>query len=430
VANYFLYGEFLPSFRHRFGTNIYGQIRKRGDPTLRDLYEAMGKKLAASNSLVYPINTGGKIVSHFRSRDTMGDFSLRRMAQLSGGSYFDNISSYEDVTEKIQSITSCYYVLGYYVDEKWDGKYHRIKLKTNRKGCQVFGQQGYFNPKPFPEYTKLEKVLHLIDLALGGKPLLQKPYFFPLIALPFAQDQKTYCMALTKIPAERIKDISGGKMEVVTLYFDKDKNIADMMKREASSSGLAQNNLYFYSFSTLAPGDYDCRVVIRNMETGQGAVAASSVVIPDVPDTGLVLYPPLLLIERGNTHYLDGTEKKKKEEEISLSVVYPFDPSQYVPLFKDLDGGTTNIRAALRCSILGIDNPNLKLFVHLSQPSSNVKIPLEFSILEQFQEKDLGRWLIEFSVADLEPREYTLYLSAEETKAKSQSLAKADFTIK
>ena len=136
-------------------------------------------------------------------------------------------------------------------------------------------------------------------------------------------------------------------MEVVTLFFDDDNNIADMQRSETHSSRLTQDDVYFYSFSTLPPGDYDCRVVIRNMETGQGAVASSSVVIPETPDSGLVLYPPLFLVENRNACYIKGTEKKKKGEEISLPDVYPFDSNQYVPLLKDLDGGTTKIQAAV-----------------------------------------------------------------------------------
>lgn len=430
VANIILYGEYLPNFRHRFGTEIYGQIRKRGDPILCDLYESMCKELAASNGLVYPVNTAGKIVSHFRSRDAMGDFSLRTMARLSGGNYFDNISSYEDVIERIQSITSTFYVLGYYIDEKWDGKYHKLKVKVKRKGCEVFGQKGYFNPEPFSKYSKMEKMLHLVDLALSETPLLQEPLRFPLITLPFAQDQKADCVAVARIPVDKIEDILGEKMEVVTLFFDKDKNIAGMQKSEARSSRLAQDDVYFYSFSSLDPGGYECRVVIRNMKTGQGAVAASSIAIPETPDSGLILYPPLLLAEKGNAFYIDGTEKKKGVEETSLEDVYSFDSNRYVPVVRDLDEDTANIQAVIRCSIFGLDDPELKIQAYLTQRSSAEKIPLEFTILNQSKDQDIWQWLIEFPVADLIPGIYSLNLSAGEVNTERRSAASADLIIR
>ena len=429
VANVLLYGEHMPKTTAGRSPGSPAPL-KTGDAALRDVYEVMCRELAASNSLVYPVNTAGKGVTHFRSRDTMGDFSLRRMAQLSGGNYFDNITSYEDITEKIQSITSSFYVLGYYIDEKWDGKYHKIKVKVRRKGCHVFGQNGYFNPKPFSKYSKMEKMFHLVDLALSEEPLLQEPFYFPLIALPFAQHHKAKCVAIAKIPADKIEDILGTKMEVVTLFFDKSKNLVDMQKSETRSSRFTQDDVYFYSFSSLDLGGYDCRIVIRNLKSGQGVVAASSVVIPETPDSGLMLYPPLLLAENGNASYINGTEKKKDEEKISLPDVYSFDSSRYVPLVKDLDGDTAKIQAVMRCSIFGIDHPELMLQAHITQTASSEKIPLEFSILKQSKEQDSWQWLIEFPVADLEPGEYILYLSAEEINTKKQSSASADFIIK
>jgi VWFA-related protein len=429
VANIILYGEHMPKMTGG-ATSVSPATLKTGDAILRDIYEVMCKELAASNSLVYPVNTAGKIVSHFRSRDSIGDFSLRRMAQLSGGNYFDTITSYEDVIEKIQNMTSSFYVLGYYIDEKWDGKYHKIKAKVKRKGCEVFGQQGYFNPEPFSKYSKMEKMLHLIDLALSESPLLQEPLYFASVALPFAQYQGANCVAIAKIPADKIEDILGEEMEVVTLFFDKDKNIADMQRSHSHSSRLTQDDVYFYSFSSLDPGDYDCRVVIRNMKTGQGAVAASSIVIPETPDSGLMLYPPLLLTEKGNAAYINGTEKKKEEEDISLTDVYSFDSSLYVPLGKDVSEDIANIRAAVRCSIFSLDDPALNIQVYLIRPPSSEKIPLEFIILMQSKEHDVWQWLIEFPVADLMPGEYILQLSAEDLNTERQSSVRAGLNIK
>jgi hypothetical protein len=40
---------------------------------------------------------------------------------------------------------------------------------------------------------------------------------------------------------------------------------------------------YFRFIYSLNPAVYRCRIVIRNLETGQGTVAASTVVIPERP---------------------------------------------------------------------------------------------------------------------------------------------------
>ena len=87
-------------------------------------------------------------------------------------------------------------------------------------------------------------------------------------------------------------------------------------------------------------------------------------------------------------------------------------------------------RLRWRCLILGIDNPKLQLFAHLTQLSSSEKIPLAFSILKQSKEQDSWCWLMEIILKDLQPGDYTLYLSAEEMSTKSQSLTSVDFIIK
>jgi VWFA-related protein len=136
-----------------------------GNKLLQLRYEDMLKELAASNSTVYTLDTedmGTMIAVNSRVR---GGYTLQTMASSTGGKYFGDINSFEDHLEKIQNLTACYYVLGYQVDEKWDGKYHKLKVKVSRPGCVVHAQKGYFNPKLFSKYKKLEKMLHLVDLA-------------------------------------------------------------------------------------------------------------------------------------------------------------------------------------------------------------------------------------------------------------------------
>lgn len=82
---------------------------------------------------------------------------LQSIASSRSRKYSGNINFYEKHWAKIQNLTGCYYVLSYYVDEKWDGKYHEIKVEVNRPGCVVHTQKGYFNPKPFREYSEPEK---------------------------------------------------------------------------------------------------------------------------------------------------------------------------------------------------------------------------------------------------------------------------------
>jgi hypothetical protein len=73
---------------------------------------------------------------------------------MSGGEYFPRVDDYEDSLAQVQSATGMYYVLGYPIRAEEDGKFHEIKVRVVRKGCEVRAQGGYFNPKPFRDYSE------------------------------------------------------------------------------------------------------------------------------------------------------------------------------------------------------------------------------------------------------------------------------------
>jgi len=400
--------------------------------SLQTQYENLSKELAASNSPVYAVNSGGPS-SYLKDIDIRGDRSLRELAKRSGGKYFANIVNFKKIMEDIQNTTNSYYVLGYYIDEKWDGKYHKIKVKVKRKGCKVYGQGGYFNPKPFTEYTETEKMLHLIDLALSEKPHFQDPLHFPLIALPFSVKEKSHLVVLTKITAEAIKDVLGREVEIVTIFFDGQNNIVELKRDEVSASKLARDNVYFYSTSILSSGEYDCRVVIRNLETGKGATASSSVIVPESPDSGIILYPPLLLIPKKNAFYLKGSatgKKEKQRKQISLLDLYPFPFTQYSPLVEVLNQRMSKLLAVVRISTFNILQPEIKFSAHLVHLSSGKKTPLSLSVLNQSQEEDTQIYLIELPIGELQPGRYSLHLFAEEMNAKSRSHVTSIFLVR
>jgi len=136
---------------------IYGQLPEGGDSggepanaRLLDLLQKMGQWLAEAKCFVFAVNTEGALSNHFRNKFLAGDLSLRQLTQLSGGKYFDNVASYKGINKEISQMTSVYYVLGYYLDEKPDGRYHKVEVKVKKKGYVVHGQKGYFYSILFP----------------------------------------------------------------------------------------------------------------------------------------------------------------------------------------------------------------------------------------------------------------------------------------
>jgi len=251
-----------------------------GNPALRFKYEDMLKELSAANCSVYPLDTQEQRGIIDRDTSMRGSYTLQKMASATGGKYFGNISNYEKHIEKIQDLTGCYYVLGYYVDDNWDGAYHKIKVEVTRPGLEVHAQKGYFNPKPFSEYNDVEKMLHLVDLALSEEPLFQTPVRFLLKVVPCPGGAKGNLCLAAQIPVEKIREVLAGKSEFVAVVFDDKENIVTLSRNEKKTYTLTGELFSFGASFSLSPGKYQCRLVIRNLETGRGAVASATAVIP------------------------------------------------------------------------------------------------------------------------------------------------------
>lgn len=257
----------------------YGDVRfgSFGNSLLKERYEDMLHELSASNCIIYALDTEEVGASLKKETRTMGMFTLQKMAGATGGKYFGNINHYEEHIKKIQNLTGCYYVLGYSIDEKWDGAFHTIKVEVGRPGCEVHAQKGYYNPKPFREYSALEKMLHLVDLALNEDPVFQRPVRFSVTARSCPSDQGANLCLAAEIPLKEIEEVLQGRFEIVSVIFDDRGNAVELEREVRTAAEFPKGNIIHQADFKLSPGTYECRVIIRNLETGKGAVGGTSV---------------------------------------------------------------------------------------------------------------------------------------------------------
>jgi hypothetical protein len=310
-----------------------------------------------------------------------------------------------------------------------DGSFHEIKVEVNKKGYEVRAQTGYFNPKPFREYSDLEKELHLFDLALTERPLLQTPLRFTLAPLSYAAGEEIRLEILAKIPEAVIQKFSGKKVELVSLVFDEKENLAGLQRAEADLTKYRGMDAFYTSGASLGPGQYRCRLVIRDLDTGDAAVASASARVTQKPSVGLSLHSPLLLVQASNFAYLEGTGAKK-EEAISWKEVYPYDRAQFSPIIGEAPTGTAKLYGVVPCSFQGIFLPNITLTAYLINSISSEKIPMTISVLSKSRKADVEIQFIEFPLSNIPPGRYLLYLHAEETGTKFVSYTQTPLAIK
>ncbi len=431
-----------------------------GDYVLRTQYEEMLKELNSANCAIHTFDTreAAMVPSLFaydeqtfgvgRTRDIFtsggvsqtnqlifkddkitGGYSLQRLSNTTGGNYYSNIRKYRENLEQVQNLTSSYYVLGYYINEQWDGRYHEIKVEVKRKGCEVRAQAGYFNPKPFREYSDLEKQLHLFDLALTERPLLQTPQRFPVAALSYAAGDKTRLQVLSKIPPETVEKFLGKRVELVSLVFDEEENLVSLQRTEADLTKYRGVDVFYTSAASLQPGRYKCRFVLRDLNTGNAAIGTAWASVAKKASFGLSLHSPLLLVSESNFAYLEPVATKKSEI-TAWKNMYPYDRAQYSPLIGEAPKGTTKLFAVVPCSITGLVLPEIVMTADLVNSTSGERIPLAGSILDRVRKESGEAQFLELLLNNIPPGKYLLYLHAEAAGTKYVSYARANLTIK
>jgi len=422
-------------------------------------YEDMFKELGAANCSIFPFDSreAAKVASLFDydeqtfgsrfSRDIFsqggvqqnsnmifkdesvtGLGSLTKLAVATGGKYFGNINEYERNMDLLQDLTGSYYVLGYAIGEEWDGAFHAIRVEVKRKGCEVRAQAGYFNPKPFAEYSDVEKQLHLFDLALSDKPLLQVPLAFAMGALSYASGEEPRLLLLAKIPNAVLEKFAGRKAEIVAVIFDDKDNLAGLQRREADLTKYRGMDVYFTSGAALAPGAYKCRIVIRDLETGTAAVASAPAAVAKPATLGLSLPTPLLLVPGSSFVYLEAAPSKTRDR-MGWADAYGYDRARYSPLVAAAPAGASKIYASVPCAVSGLVAPDIALSAFLVRASTGESMVLPLTVLDRTGSGNAEKLFVELSLAGIPAGRYRLYLHAEDAASKSVAYAQTALTL-
>ncbi len=423
----------------QLATQMSAYDAAQADSGLRDDFSSMVREFRASNAPIYALDVS-KIQKEsdvtygegtgVTVREFDGSDSLRQIASESGGRFFATTVDYKKALEDIQDVTGAYYVLGYSVSEKWDGKFHKIKVKVKRPGCDVAAQGGYFSPKPFKEYTSFEKLLHVTDLALSDSPQLQVPAEMPVEAMALTAGGWTRLMAVGRASRDRMAGVIGKKAEAYLLLTDEKGDVV-LIKKYRLDLPEKERQTYFPSFLVSAkPGRYTCRLVLRNMETGAGARGSAPLTVPApadpagaaVPAGAIALDPPLLLTPDPQSLDLAGPEAD------SPSAVFSYDAGTHAPAVGRVPAGTARPFAALRCAS-NAEPGGLAVTASLLRGDALAGTPVPLSILKEDRKGPVALRLVEIETGALEPGHYLLEFAVSEKSGSPPVRAAAEFDV-
>ena len=378
----------------------------------------VGRLFAAANATIFAVNTNSVSPSGpgliRKQKGQQGD-SLRNFAEASGGHYFSEVKDAKTIAADIEALSGNYYVLGYYISPSWDGRLHEIKVTVDRPDLKVLAQEGYNDPKPFAELSDLEKNLQLFGMVLSDEPVGTDALDLPARVLCGSAMKEANAAVLLKLTVDERTGVPPGKTEIFVFIFDGDHKIVLGERAELDTIPLAQKSLFPYLLTRLQPGEYECRVAARDMETGQSAASRVPFSVP-APGSrpGISLSSPLLLVPSGKAEFVRMSRPVKKgQEPASILRFYPYLPVRCVPLLEDLPEDAEQIGVLLPLKS-GTGQPAAAdLDVRLIRAADKKDIPVDWSVVDtQRLEPDMVFFLIKIDVRRLGSGSYLLDFQA------------------
>jgi VWFA-related protein len=383
-----------------------------GDPN-HFAFQTMARELASANTRVFSVNTTTGVADKI-ALGVFPEDSLDHLARTTGGSYFHDVNFSTKIAADIQDATASYYVLGFAVPAVWDGKYHDVKVQVRRKGYEVRSQRGYFNPLPFGKLSEIEKHVHLLGLISGEEATAKRVREFSLTAIPFAAAGAVNTLLLAEIPVAAIREAVGERAELVTLILNPGKAIVDGKRLEIEWAEFPTERAFHYAGIALAPGRYDCRAVIRNLDDGRAAVGACAVDVPEPMTEGPSAYPLFLFVRGLGAIYANIASEKKEGgvEPFSISRTFPFPAKESIPLVGPLERGRTSLGAVLRCEWRSERGSEIELAVRLFPEGGGEEIEIDAELHDQRSDGEVDLYLIGIEIPELPPGRYRFEIEA------------------
>jgi VWFA-related protein len=408
------------------------------------LFEAMARALASANAPVFTVDTApqvppGRAVDARLPSGTLSERSLDYLSRTTGGMYMGHVNYSAKIADAIQNVTANYYVLGYSVPAAWDGKYHEVKVEVRRPGYVVHAQRGYFNPVPFAKLSPVEKHLHLIEIALAEGPAAMAAPTFPLTAVQFGRVDQPNTLLLADIPPN-VRALVGDRVELISLILGPNSAIVDGKRAELGPADFGDRQAYVYSAATLAPGRYECRSVLRNLDDGRAAVGSCAVDVTTLPADnpvvadGPVLFPPLMLVRGQEARFINLAASVQAGAGLapSLGEIFPFPAKEYVPLAGPLEPGQTSLFATLRCLWGGErgEGSVQEFEAGIAPEGSDAWEPVELRMVAFVSRDAADFYLLGFELPVLASGRYRLEIAAESASTGAVVRTEVRFSIR
>src|SRR5579872_1226548 len=206
--------ETLPSFdTRRVGEHSAGDYAATARTGGAEQIREADARLSAAQIAIYPVDARGLSINLNQDAQEV----MRQMASDTGGRAYVNQNEIKQGVQRALEDTAATYTLGYYTsNQKWDGKYRSIKVKSERQGLKLQYRRGYFalDPTQVKGYKPAQEVAAALSDAV---PATQVAFSARVLPSPAAKG-KVGVDFLVDASTLSTEDASGGKKMDVLFY--------------------------------------------------------------------------------------------------------------------------------------------------------------------------------------------------------------------
>ncbi len=352
---------------------------QRLGPDIGKLFGATGTAIYAINTQDWWIKLGAKL------KHIWWEHPLKEMAAASGGKYFADINQVAMIAQDLQALTGNFYVLGYYVKESWEGKYHKIRVEVGRPDARVLVQDGYTDAKPFVRMADFEKDLQLLDLVWSEQPASNP---LPIATDPLVLTAGTGAQAcfLARLEVGAKTGPPASRSEIVALVRDK-IGAQILSRRWIVDLGRYDGQVLFSYFIMPVPaGTCEVRLAVRDLNSGEACIGRARFDVAATPPEGIVLSSPLLFEKGAEAVFMKlpmPSKEKAGPGERSLIDFYHLLPKGHHPIVAEMNSGTQRLTVILPFELRfarSEDKPILSVEAKLISQADGVETPLEMTV--------------------------------------------------
>jgi hypothetical protein len=287
--------------------------------------ERAARALNTANLAVYPIDARGLIADPGFSSTGRGNANPRRppqvgpnskamrsiqntqetmdeLAQRTGGKAYYNSNDLKNAIRGAIDDSKTTYVLGFYpTHNAWDGKFHELKVQSDRKGLNLRHRQGYyaFADQPLTDKEKKAAFQEAIWSPLESTTLGLTLRVAPNIPRP-GKLRVAILVDAKNIQLEQKDDRWTGALDILFVQqgaADKQPTIIgdhmDVNLKKETYTAALQRGLLLGKDLDLADAGYQLKVAVRDGNSGNiGSVIARTQGLKDLPMPAPSAAPP------------------------------------------------------------------------------------------------------------------------------------------